>query len=157
MIFVLIFAYAIAMTLANLSIAYFGIWVSPINAFLFIGMDLALRDVLHEKLNRLQMLGLIVASGLITYTLNNDAGVIAVASATSFVLAAFFDYIVFSVAKGSWFVRSNKSNIAGAAVDSVAFPTIAFGSLMPEIIALQFAAKIAGGFVWSFAFKWLKK
>ena len=156
MIFFLIFVYAIAMTLANLSIAYFGVWVSPINAFLFIGMDLALRDVLHEKLSRIKMLALIVVSGFITYALNNDAGMIAVASALSFVLAAFFDYIVFSLSKGSWFSRSNKSNAVGAAVDSVAFPTIAFGSLMPEIIALQFVAKFFGGFVWAFLLKGLK-
>jgi hypothetical protein len=33
------------------------------------------------------------------------------------------------------------------------FPTIAFGVLMPEIIALQFAAKVVGGVVWSFIIK----
>jgi hypothetical protein len=42
----LIALYAAAMTLANLSIAQWGPWVSPINAFLFIGLDLALRDLL---------------------------------------------------------------------------------------------------------------
>ena len=157
MIYILIFVYAIAMTLANLSIAYFGIWVSPINAFLFIGLDLALRDVLHEKLNRAQMFGLILVSGLITYALNNDAGMIAVASAVSFAIAAICDYMVFSRTNGSWFSRSNKSNVAGAAVDSVVFPTVAFGSLMPEIVAMQFAAKVAGGFVWSLIFKVAKK
>jgi hypothetical protein len=31
----------------------------------------------------------------------------------------------------------------------VVFPTIAFGGLMPEIVALQFVAKIGGGFIWS--------
>ena len=40
--------------------------------------------------------------------------------------------------------------MAGAAVDSLLFPTIAFGVLMPEIIALQFIAKVSGGAVWSF-------
>jgi uncharacterized PurR-regulated membrane protein YhhQ (DUF165 family) len=45
--------------------------------------------------------------------------------------------------------RSNISNVAGAAVDSLVFPTIAFGVLMPHIVAMQFFAKIAGGFIWS--------
>ena len=41
----------------------------------------------------------------------------------------------------------------GAAVDSILFPTIAFGSFLPTIIALQFAAKVAGGALWSIAVK----
>jgi uncharacterized PurR-regulated membrane protein YhhQ (DUF165 family) len=85
--------------------------------------------------------------------LNQDAGMIAVASAASFTLAAVADWAVFSKVTGSWFKRANVSNVAGAAVDSVAFPTIAFGVLMPEIIALQFAAKIFGGGFWAFLLK----
>jgi uncharacterized PurR-regulated membrane protein YhhQ (DUF165 family) len=81
---------------------------------------------------------------------------IAVASAASFTLAALADWAVFSKVTGSWFKRANVSNVAGAAVDSVAFPTIAFGVLMPEIIALQFAAKVAGGYAWSVLFRKIK-
>jgi len=153
-----ILIYALAMTAANLSISYFGVWVSPINAFLFIGLDLALRDMLHTRLTKVQMLSLIGTSGVITYILNPAAGMIAVASASAFTLAALADWSVFSVVKGSWFKRSNVSNAAGAAVDSAAFPTIAFGVLMPEIIAAQFAAKIAGGAMWAFLLnKWALK
>ena len=54
-----ILIYASAMTLANLSIAQFGPWVSPINAFVLIGLDLALRDWLHCRLRAGQMLALI--------------------------------------------------------------------------------------------------
>jgi uncharacterized PurR-regulated membrane protein YhhQ (DUF165 family) len=148
MLIAAIVVYAIAMTLANLSIATFGVWVSPINAFLFIGLDLALRDWLQMQIKAWQMAVLISVSGILTYALNQDAGMIAVASAASFTLAALADWAVFSKVTGSWFKRANVSNVAGAAVDSVAFPTIAFGVLMPEIIALQFAAKVAGGYVW---------
>ena len=147
-----LFVYAIAMTLANLSIATFGVWVSPINAFLFIGFDLALRDWLHMQIKTWQMAILIAVSGGLTYALNQDAGLIAVASAASFMLAALADWAVFSRVTGSWFKRANASNVAGAAVDSVVFPTIAFGVLMPEIIAMQFAAKVIGGAVWSMVF-----
>ena len=149
MLIAAIVVYAIAMTLANLSIATFGVWVSPINAFLFIGLDLALRDWLQMQIKAWQMAVLISVSGILTYALNQDAGMIAVASAASFTLAALADWAVFCRVTGSWFKRANVSNVAGAAVDSVAFPTIAFGVLMPEIIALQFAAKVAGGYVWS--------
>jgi uncharacterized PurR-regulated membrane protein YhhQ (DUF165 family) len=149
MLIAAIFVYAIAMTLANLSIATFGVWVSPINAFIFIGLDLALRDWLHVRLKMWQMGALIASTGVLTYALNPGAGMIAVASSASFMLAALADWAVFTKITGSWFKRANTSNVAGAAVDSIAFPTIAFGALMPEIIAMQFFAKIAGGAIWS--------
>ena len=149
MIFAL-FAYAVAMIAANLLVATFGPSISPINAFLLIGLDLTLRDWLHVRLKTWQMGGLIVGTGALTYLLNPAAGMIAVASAVSFLVAALVDWAVFVKTTGSWIKRANISNSAGAAVDSLLFPTIAFGALMPEIVALQFSAKIAGGAVWSF-------
>jgi queuosine precursor transporter len=150
MLIAAIVIYAIAMTLANLSIATFGVWVSSINAFLFIGLDLALRDWLQMQIKAWQMAVLIAVSGVLTYALNQDAGMIAIASALSFTVAALVDWSVFSKITGSWVKRANVSNVAGAAVDSIAFPTIAFGVFMPEIVALQFLAKIAGGAVWTY-------
>ena len=143
--------YALAMTAANLSISHFGPWVSPINSFLFIGLDLALRDLLHQKLKAWQMGCLIVGTGLLTYLLNPAAGMIAIASAVSFTAASVVDWAVFAKLVGSWIKRANGSNIAGAVVDSVVFPTLAFGVLMPQIVAMQFAAKVAGGAFWAFA------
>lgn len=149
MIFALI-AYAVAMVAANLLVATFGPSISPINAFLLIGLDLTLRDWIHVRLKTWQMGGLIVGTGALTYLLNPAAGMIAVASAVSFLVAALVDWAVFVKTTGSWIKRANISNTAGAAVDSLLFPTIAFGVLMPEIVAFQFLAKIAGGAVWSF-------
>jgi uncharacterized PurR-regulated membrane protein YhhQ (DUF165 family) len=143
--------YAIAMTLANLSVAAFGPSVTPINAFVLIGLDLALRDWLHVRLKVWQMGGLIIATGLITYVLNPSAGQIAIASAVAFTAAAVVDWGTFTRLKGSWLFRANGSNIAGAAVDSILFPTIAFGALMPHIVVAQFLAKVAGGAVWAWA------
>lgn len=151
MLYVAILIYAAAMTLANLSIAHFGPWVSPINAFVLIGLDLALRDWLHMRLRVWQMGSLIATSGLLTYALNPAAGTIAIASATAFTAAAVVDWSVFLTMRGSWLRRANGSNVAGAAVDSLVFPTLAFGVLMPHIIALQFAAKVAGGALWAWA------
>lgn len=141
--------YLLAMTAANLSVATFGPASTPVNAFLLIGLDLALRDWLHVRLKPLHMLGLIGVAGLLTLGLNPAAGVIAIASASAFTAAALTDWIVFARAKGSWLRRANVSNAAGAAVDSVIFPTIAFGALMPHIVLMQFAAKVAGGAFWA--------
>lgn len=141
--------YAAAMTLANLSIATFGPWVSPINAFVLIGLDLALRDWLHVRLKLWQMGALIASTGVLTFALNPAAGHIAIASACAFSAAALVDWATFARLKGSWMFRANGSNVAGAAVDSLVFPTIAFGALMPHIVAMQFVAKVAGGALWA--------
>ena len=148
-----ILIYAAAMTLANLSVATWGPWISPINAFVLIGLDLALRDWLHMRLKVWQMGALIVATGAITYLLNPAAGMIAVASACAFSAAALVDWATFARLRGSWMYRANGSNIAGAAVDSLIFPTLAFGVLMPHIVALQFAAKVAGGALWAWVLR----
>jgi len=142
--------YALAMTAANLSISHFGPWISPINSFLFIGLDLVLRDLLHKRLKAWQMCCLIVGTGLLTYVLNPAAGMIAIASAVSFTAASVVDWAVFAKITGTWIKRSNGSNIAGAAVDSVVFPTLAFGILMPQIVVMQFVAKVTGGAFWAY-------
>ncbi len=145
--------YAIAMTLANLSVAAFGPSVTPINAFVLIGLDLALRDWLHVKLKVWQMGSLIAFTGLLTFVLNPAAGQIAIASASAFTAAALVDWLTFSKLRGSWMLRANGSNVTGAAVDSLLFPTIAFGALMPQIVLMQFVAKVVGGAVWSLLIK----
>lgn len=103
------------------------------------------------------MLALIVCTGVLTYALNPAAGMIAVASAVSFTASALVDWAAFTKLTGSWSRKANGSNIAGAAVDSLLFPTIAFGVLMPQIVLLQFAAKVSGGAIWSWLVaKWIR-
>jgi uncharacterized PurR-regulated membrane protein YhhQ (DUF165 family) len=81
------------------------------------------------------MLALICGGSAITIALNWDALPIALASATAFLLAGVGDALVYSKLRGKIFlVRSNGSNLAGSAIDSVVFPTMAFGVFMPEII-----------------------
>ena len=153
MIYAAITAYAAAMVTANLLVSVFGPVITPFNAFVLIGFDLAMRDWLHVRLRVWQMLALILATGAVTFGLNPAAGIIAVASAASFTAAALVDWGVFSTVTGSWFKRANASNVAGAAVDSLLFPTIAFGALLPHIVAMQFIAKVAGGAMWSWALR----
>lgn len=150
--------YALAMTAANLVLAgAIGTWgrgaiaiVSPLNAFFLIGLDLALRDWLHVRLGRIEMLVLIAGTGLLTYLLNPGAGQIAVASACAFTAAALVDWSIFIRLRGRpWLFRCNASNAGGALVDSLVFPTLAFGALMPQVIVLQFLAKTAGGAFWT--------
>ncbi len=141
--------YVLAMVAANFIVAAFGPQVSPILAFVFIGLDLALRDWLQVRISRPAMAGLIACAALLSWALNPAAGQIALASAVAFGAAALTDWLVFTRVRGSWLLRANVSNTAGAAVDSLVFPTLAFGALMPEIVLMQFVAKTAGGALWA--------
>jgi uncharacterized PurR-regulated membrane protein YhhQ (DUF165 family) len=152
MIATAVLVYATVMILANLSVATFGPSVTPVNAFVLIGLDLTMRDWLHVRIKPWQMAALIALTGLLTYALNPAAGKIAVASACAFSAAALVDWATFTRLRGSWMYRANGSNVAGAAVDSLIFPTLAFGALMPQIVLAQFLAKIAGGAIWTWIF-----
>lgn len=149
-----VLTYIAAIVCANLSVAAFGPWVSPINAFLLIGLDLSLRDKLHDRWagKRLwpRMAGMIAAAGVASYLLNPAAGKIAVASMVAFVVAGLVDAATYHLLRGKPFLaRANGSNSAGALADSLLFPTLASGGFLPHIVALQFAAKVAGGSVWA--------
>ena len=149
MIYLAILSYASALIGANLLVSKFGPSITPIIAFVLIGFDLAIRDWLHFRLEKWQMGILITATGAITYLLNPATGMIAIASVVAFVVASTVDWIVFSNTSGSWVKRSNFSNLASSAIDSILFPTIAFGVLIPSIVGMQFAAKVAGAAIWS--------
>lgn len=145
-----------AITAANLLVATFGPWFSPINAFLLIGLDLSLRDWLHDRWrDQLWKMGaLIAAAGGLSFVLNPAAGRIAVASFLAFTVAATADALTYHrLIDRRWMVRANGSNVVGAATDSVLFPLIAFGPFpgLLAVIGLQFAAKVTGGSVWALA------
>lgn len=148
----LIALYVGAMVAANLIVWWLGPWASPFIAFVLIGLDLTLRDVLHDRITAGQMLSVMLVGGAITWVVNPAASHIAIASATAFTLAAAADWAAYSSLRlRPWLVRANGSNVVGAAVDSVVFPTLAFGALLPDIVVLQFIAKTMGGAVWAYA------
>jgi len=144
--------------LANLTIARFGPSAAIAVAFLFIGLDLTSRDKLHEAWHNnglVWKMGLLIATGsLISWLLNRNAGQIALASFIAFACAAVVDTIVYQILrKQKYMVKVNGSNVFSAAVDSLVFPTIAFGGFLPWITLGQFAAKVFGGLIWAFILK----
>lgn len=151
--------YIAALVAANMAVAWFGPAAMPVIAFSLIGLDLTLRDRLHDRWRGRylwpRMLGLIVTAGLVSYWLNPASGSIAVASVVAFGLASLADAGVYHLlAQRSWQVRANGSNLVGAAVDSLVFPVIAFGAVLPSIMLAQLAAKVAGGMVWAMVLAW---
>ena len=156
MIYVVV--YITALVAANLLVAWLGPWFSLINAFVLIGLDLSLRDKLHDLWDGenlpMKMGGLIATASIVSYAINPATGMIAFASLAAFSLSMVADSVAYQYLKGKdWMMRVNGSNMAGALVDSVVFPTIAFGGLMLEIVALQFITKVGGGYIWSRIFK----
>ena len=150
MTYLAIFIYASAIVVANLLVAEFGPSVTAANAFFLIGLDLALRNWLSLRMSKLAMFGMIIGTGLLSYLINPASGMIAIASGVAFTLASIADWATFNSATGAWLRRNFAGNSTGALVDSLIFPTLAFGVLMPEIVALQFIAKVAGGSMWGF-------
>lgn len=153
-----VFLYLAAIVAANLLVAAFGPQMVIVNAFLFIGLDLTARDRLHDawRGNRLvpKMLALIAVGSLLSWLLNRDAGPVAIASFVAFAAAASVDTAIYHLLGGypRW-MRINGSNIPSALVDSLIFPTLAFGAFLWPIVLGQFLAKVLGGFVWSFVFR----
>lgn len=150
--------YVTAICIANLLVAHFGPSVTPINAFFLVGLDMVLRDILHERYGMMRSLFLSALAGVISYAINPASGIIAIASMIAFVAAALVNALVYQWLIGKpWMKKSNAGNVAAAAVDSVIFPLIAFGAFLPVIIAAQFICKTAGGAIWSWLLKGVKK
>lgn len=144
-----------AIVAANLLTAWLGPWVTPINAFLFIGLDITARDKLHDAWHRRglwwKMATLIAVGSALSWVLNRNAGQIALASFVAFAASSTADGLVYgAMLKQDRMRRVNGSNLASAAVDSLVFPALAFG-WPPDawIVYGQFTAKVAGGLFWS--------
>jgi uncharacterized PurR-regulated membrane protein YhhQ (DUF165 family) len=121
---------------------------------LFIGLDLTSRDHLHDAWHgrglAWKMAALIAVGSLLSWLLNRNAGPIALASFVAFACAAIVDTLAYHLLKDrSKMLKINGSNVLSAAVDSLVFPTLAFGAILPVIVLGQFAAKVLGGFLWS--------
>lgn len=145
--------YLLAVVLANLSVAVFGPVSTVINAFLFIGLDLTLRDKLHDAWSGRylwpKMGGVIFAGGALSWAISRNTGQIAVASCAAFVLSGLADAWAYQALRNQTRARRvNLSNVVGAIVDSLVFPYLAFGGFLPWIVAGQMAAKIGGGLAW---------
>jgi queuosine precursor transporter len=155
----LITAYLAAIIAANLTIAEWGPQMAVYNAFLFIGLDLATRDALHDMwrghLIR-NMAALIAAGSALSYLAGlwigsgPFVGRIALASAIAFGAAATADAVTYHYLRHkTWHERVNQSNIAGAAVDSVVFALLWPFGFQFAVVFGMFAAKVAGGVVWA--------
>lgn len=149
--------YLASIVVANLIAARFGPSATVINAFVLIGLDLTLRDRLHDAWRGRglvwRMGALILAGGALSALVNRDALPIALASSLAFSAAATVDAVSYAVLeKHNRAVRVNGSNVLSAAVDSVVFLVVAFGwPPLWGVVLAQWVVKVLGGAVWYMA------
>lgn len=156
-----IFIYLLAAVLSNLVATYFGVKAIFYVAFFIIPLDLLSRDVLHQRWHGnhvfLRITSIILVGSVLSYILNKDAQVIAIASFCSFLGAGLVDMFVYQFFyKKPLFIKMNLSNLFAAFADSVLFITIAFGFNWKYIL-IQTAVKFLGGLIWSYLYIRLKK
>lgn len=152
----IVIVYLLCAIAANNIVAIFGQQALVYTAAILIPFDLTARDYLHTKwqndglMLKVKMTALIIGGSLLSYVTNPDIKLVAIASATSFLLAGAIDYLVYQILiKKPLYVKMNMSNIASSIVDSLIFPFIAFGAIVWSLSIAQAAIKILGGFVWA--------
>jgi queuosine precursor transporter len=149
----LIAAYLAAIVVANLTLTHWGPSAIIPNAFFLIGLDLVTRDRLADfwgTTRWAKMLLLIAAGGALSYWVNADAAKIAMASTIAFAAAEGAEALVYHfLRRQAWTERAPKAAVIGALVDSIVFPTLAFGAFVFSTSFAQFAAKVGGAFVWT--------
>jgi hypothetical protein len=140
--------YLAAVVAANLIVQAFGPPATVPVAFVLIGATLSIRDRLHDAYG-VHVVGFLILAGAILSALFG-APRIALASGVAFLVSEFADTAVYhALRRKRWYTRVNGSNVVGALVDSLVFPTIAFGGFLWPIVLGQFFAKTIGGGVWS--------
>lgn len=147
--------YVLAGAVANVLVSRFGPPSAPWVALVFVGLDLATRDALHERWEGRglwgKMLALVVAGSLLSAATTPGSARVAVASALSFGACGAVDAVVYAAwSSPSRVRRANASNVVSALVDSLLFPLLAFGALSVGLFLGQVFAKVVGGLVWSF-------
>lgn len=150
---VLVAAFLAAIVIANLTLTHWGPSAIIPNAFFLIGLDLVTRDRLADfwGTTRWFKMGLLIlAGGLLSYWVNADAAKIAVASMIAFASAEVGEAVFYHLCRRQpWTERAPKAALVGALIDSVVFPTLAFGAFVFSTSFAQFAAKVGGAVVWT--------
>tara|TARA_R110000744_G_scaffold252013_3_gene367806 strand:- start:1938 stop:2834 length:897 start_codon:yes stop_codon:yes gene_type:complete len=153
----LVIMYLAAIVAANVIVSVYGPGVSVLTAFVLIGLVITTRDRLHDMWGgnlRRNMAALIVAGSGLSLLFGGGVSRIALASGASVLVSESVDAILYHMLRGrSWYQRANGSNIGSSVVDSVLFPTLAFGVFLPWVVAGQLAAKVFGGAIWTWVLR----
>ena len=147
--------YVCAGAAANLIVARYGMRALPLTAFAIIPFDLVARDVLHDRWRGdhlySRMAALVALGAVLSAVIDLAAWRIALASFAAFVLSGWCATLVYEACHRRGLritARVSVASALSALVDSLVFPFIAFGALVPSIVAAQWGAKVAGSVLW---------
>lgn len=149
----LISIYLTTIVAANLIVWHFGQIALLATAGILLPCDFLIRDILHHQWERrgevAERMAVLIASGsILTLLVNGSAFWVAIASATAFATSGIIDATIYAGMKAfGRFERMTTSNAFGAALDSIAFPLIAFGGFDWKLSASQAAIKFFGGVI----------
>lgn len=143
--FIVCLVFLLCITTANLLATHYGMWITLLSSFFLIGIEMTCRDFLNTRIKKHQMILVVFVAGLLSYTINMSSINIALASSIAITVSCLLDYYVFNNVKGSWFKRSNVSNIISATVDSFIFTLIAFGGFYSLLLIGHISLKLLGG------------
>jgi len=157
---ILIAAYLLAIVIANLTVAAFGVIAVIPNSFVLIALDLTARDALHEVWHgvhlRRNMALLIVCGSVLSALLDYQALPIALASCLAFGASGAVDTLLYArLERYAWLIKANGSNVASALTDSLVFLSLLAAltglpwATVPLLVAAQWLAKTTGGALWS--------
>lgn len=145
---VLVAGYLAAIVTANLLASRYGPSITPYTALGLVGFGLIARDRLADAFGASrwrQQAALIATGSLLSILVNHNSAAIAVASCVAFTASETAEGLLyFLMRRQRWLERATRSGVAGAAIDSFLFPTIAFGTVLWSTIFAQFTAKTAG-------------
>ena len=152
--------YLLAIIVANGLITYFGQIAIPATSFVLISCDMATRDILHEKWRDgflfSKMTLLILCGSALSYLSSAASAEVTYASTVAFGCSSMVDMATYSLLnKHQKIVKMNGSNLVSGIVDSILFPYLAFGMVIPWLSATQVLAKFSGGFIWTAIFLYL--
>lgn len=167
-VYPLVALYLIAIVAANLLVAAFGPSVVVINALVLVALDLTARDSLHDAWRGpslwWKMAALIACGSLLSYALSIRTGPIALASFLAFAASGAADALVYhGLRERARLVRVNGSNVVSALVDSALFLSLLAAlsglpwGVVPVLVLGQWAAKVAGGFLWSIVLEYVRR
>jgi hypothetical protein len=152
-------AYLVVVSITLAITGHFGKTASIVDSAVGIGVVLILRDRLADiwgVRRAKKMLALIFVGGLCALAVNIGHPIIGVASGVAFASAEIGDGLVYyAYRRRPWQQRVTASNVAFALVDSLVFPSIAFGAFDWKLTGAQFAAKVLGSVAWGYALRGL--
>ena len=149
--------YILAFVISNFLVLKFGANGLLFSSLFFITFDFVMRCLFHESYKGIKLILrlflLVLIAAIITYVINYDTKLIAIASVIGFTSAQIAAGTLYQLLiKKSYLIKVNGSDFIGIIIDSFLFQLIAFSFIDYRITIGQIILKIIGGLFWYWVF-----